>query len=59
MRLTGSFKHEKKKKKKSFLSKALPSNETPEKCYKITSSDINQKKKWKKQVIILTGSKWS
>ena len=52
-------KKKKKKKKKTFLSKALPSNETPEKCYKITSSDINQKKKWKKQVIILTGSKWS
>ena len=49
MRLTGSFKHEKKKKKKkTFLSKALPSNETPEKCYKITSSDINQKKKMEK-----------
>ena len=46
MRLTGSFTHEKKK--KTFLSKALPSNETPEKCYKITSSDINQKKNMEK-----------
>ena len=41
-------KKKKKKKKKTFLSKALPSNETPEKCYKITSSDIKQKKKMEK-----------